>query len=379
MLFKNIIGHSQIKAQLVKTVQQNRVAHAQLFYGKPGSVAYPLALAYAQYVNCSQPSSEDSCGKCSSCVQFAAGSFPDIHYSFPLVNPEGKTSKETSYDFIRPWQEYLAESENLPSLVNWQKHMKAGNKVGFLSRWESAAINKQISLKSYSGGKKIFIIWLPELFRIEGANRLLKTIEEPEGDALILLVSEDADRLITTITSRCQKLYVPLYQQHETSQWLATKGVEGQAAKQAAMLAEGNVHEALRIAEDNARFHEYAVLFRDWMRACLKARVDGIFSFVDALAKHKREGIKEALTFYIQTVELSLKTTVTQNKVDHPLYKKASFDLNKFAPYVNSSNAAKIHQHLTEAHRDINRNGNPQIVLSDCSFKMSNQLYIRPA
>jgi DNA polymerase-3 subunit delta' len=371
MLFKEIIGHLQIKEQLVKSVHEQRISHAQLFYGKPGSTSFALALAYAQYASCEKPSPTDSCGVCSRCKQFAAGSYPDLNYSFPVSNNSEIGSKPTSDSLRNEWEQFLGKQNYIPALNDWQTFNNAGNKQALMTVHESALINHKASLKSYSGGLKVFLIWLPELFHAAAANKLLKTIEEPEPNTLILLVSQDVERVLQTITSRCQKLYVPLYQEAEVAQWLQQQNVDGSVAQQAATLAEGNTLEALRIAEDSARFHEYAVLFRDWMRACLRARVAGILDFVDVLAKKDRETIKEALTFYIQTIELALSASIEGKALNHPLFMKASFDLNKFAPFINAHNAGPIHKELTAAYRDVSRNVNPRIILSDSSFKMS--------
>jgi len=376
MLFKDIIGHHRIKQQLISTVKDGRVSHAQLFYSKPGSTSFSLALAYAQYINCLNPSAEDSCGTCSNCKQFLSGNYPDLHYSFPVITND-KIKKPTSDDYRKEWLDYIKRCSGIPALHDWLSYLDAGNKQGIMTVSESSSLNRKSSLKSYTGGKKVFLIWLPELFHPSAANKLLKTIEEPEGDTLFLLISENLEKVLQTITSRCQKLFIPLYRPTEVATWLEQQGTDTNTAELTSLLAEGNLNEALRIAEDSARFHEYAVLFRDWMRACLRARVQEIFTFVDALSKQSRETIKEALSFYIQTIELSLKSHVTASPIEHPLFKKASFDLNKFAPFVHAQNAGPIHRQLSEAHRDIARNANPKIVLSDCSFKMSRYLHIK--
>jgi DNA polymerase-3 subunit delta' len=67
MQFKEIIGQAEIKKHLIQTVKENRVSHAQLFLSSEGSGALPLAIAYAQYINCQDKNELDSCGVCSSC------------------------------------------------------------------------------------------------------------------------------------------------------------------------------------------------------------------------------------------------------------------------------------------------------------------------
>ena len=62
MQFKNIPGNQKIKEKLIKSVEEERIAHAQLFIGTEGSAGLPLAFAYAQFVNCLDASKDDSCG-----------------------------------------------------------------------------------------------------------------------------------------------------------------------------------------------------------------------------------------------------------------------------------------------------------------------------
>jgi len=71
MQFAEIIGQDQVKQQLIHTVLDNRVSHAQLFLGPAGSGKLALAVAYAQYINCNNRSESDSCGVCPSCQHFA--------------------------------------------------------------------------------------------------------------------------------------------------------------------------------------------------------------------------------------------------------------------------------------------------------------------
>lgn len=83
MLFSQIVGHEDIKAKLIQSVKENRVAHAQLFLGQEGTGKLALAIAYAQYINCSNKGEYDSCGECPSCKKYNALAHPDLHFVFP--------------------------------------------------------------------------------------------------------------------------------------------------------------------------------------------------------------------------------------------------------------------------------------------------------
>ncbi len=85
MRFKEIIGQDTAKHRLIKTVKDNRVSHAQLFLGPEGSGKLALALAYAQFINCNQRSSGDSCGICPSCIKYEKLIHPDLHFIYPTA------------------------------------------------------------------------------------------------------------------------------------------------------------------------------------------------------------------------------------------------------------------------------------------------------
>ena len=87
MRFSEIIGNKEIKQKLIRTANSGRISNTQLFLGAEGSGNLALAIAYAQYINCTNATSEDSCGTCSSCVKYQKYIHPDLHFTFPTVTP----------------------------------------------------------------------------------------------------------------------------------------------------------------------------------------------------------------------------------------------------------------------------------------------------
>ena len=88
MLFNEIPGNNLVKKQLVGSVKNNRISHAQLFSGNSGSAKLALALAYARYINCTNKAKEDSCKKCPSCLKYKNLSHPDLHLIFPILKSQ---------------------------------------------------------------------------------------------------------------------------------------------------------------------------------------------------------------------------------------------------------------------------------------------------
>jgi DNA polymerase III subunit delta' len=92
MRFQQIFGHSDLKQQLSRIIDEGKISHAQLFFASEGGVGLGMALAYVQYLYCSNKQNNDSCGECASCLKLEKLAHPDVHFSFPhiLSTAEGK-------------------------------------------------------------------------------------------------------------------------------------------------------------------------------------------------------------------------------------------------------------------------------------------------
>ena len=126
MQFKDIIGHSEIKKQLIEEVNEGRIPNTQLFQGPTGAGAFPLALAYAQYINCSNKKSTDSCGKCLSCKQTSKLIYPDLHFSFPITTKKAKNKHYICDDFLPEWRR-LVTNQSYFNFDHWLETIDAQN------------------------------------------------------------------------------------------------------------------------------------------------------------------------------------------------------------------------------------------------------------
>lgn len=375
MTLSDIPGLNQVKNQLLAAVNQNRLSHALLFYSKPGSSSFLLARAFAQYISCKQKKENDSCGQCTSCKQFNSFNYPDLTWSFPMVLDK-KAKHSVSDDLSKEWRTFI-QSTSYFTINDWLQFLDAKTKKPIISVNESQNLIRKTNLKAFGNGYKIVLLWLPEYLHPSAANKLLKLLEEPEGKTVFILVSEQPEILLDTITSRCQKVFIPPHTEAEMITILKRDGVNESLAKQASHLADGNVIEAFRIAQDSERYHEYAEVFGQWMRACFKANVKAIYETVELINSWSREKQKEALQLYLQTVHHAMHGNLKNREINHALFEKAKFNLNKFSGYIHKQNAGKIYRLLDQAIKDINRNGNAKLILSDCSFKMSNYFHIK--
>jgi len=378
MRFIEVAGHQKLKSQLIDTIKNDRVSHSQLFFGPEGNGALPMAIAYAQYLLCENRLENDSCGKCSACRQVSAFNYPDLHFVFPVAKTSSSSSKPVSEDLLEPWKSIL-NKEKYFGIYRWLEFVGIENKQAQISVQESSEVMKKLQLKSYSGHYKIMIMWMPERMNTPAANKLLKLLEEPPRQTLFLLVGEDPEDLLTTITSRCQKFYIPKYSQEVTTEFLReTEGLDAGSAAVVARLSDGNLSQARRLAERADAYKDYAALFSTWVRNCFKADVKHMLDWAEECGRFEREKIKDFLTFCSNVFRDSLNIHYGKTDLENKIFKEINFELQKFAPFVHVGNADKILEALDTAIYDVSRNVNPRIILADLSFDMARFLRIKP-
>jgi len=294
MQFSEIIGHEETKRALIRSVETNHVAHAQLFDGPPGSANLALALAFATYVNCENRGPADSCGRCPACAKMNKLVHPDVYPIFPVASTT-KIKGNTSEAFLPLWREFVG-NHPYRTLPEWLDFCGADNKQGNISAEEARNIVRKLALKAYEGEFKVMIIWLPELMNITSANALLKVLEEPPAKTLFLLATNQSDKLLITILSRTQRVAVRAFTDEEVAMHLRQHlNVAEDRAGRLAYLADGNLSEAIRLeGEEVGAGNERFAWFSDWMRLCyrqdLLALVKQAEQF-DALSKEKQKGM----------------------------------------------------------------------------------------
>ncbi|HNV82127.1 MAG: DNA polymerase III subunit delta [Tenuifilaceae bacterium] len=374
MLFKDIVGQSEVKNKLIRSVRDNRIAHAQLFTGPEGTGKLMLAIAYAQYISCQNRGENDSCGVCSSCHKFEKLIHPDLHFVFPVNETKKKDEDEKSASrqsdaFIRQWREailfnpYISESQ-------WYETIGLENKLGIINTAESSEVIKKLSLKSFEADYKTMIIWLPERMHINASNRLLKLIEEPPPKTLFLLITENMGALLSTILSRTQIVKIlPLKREEIATALVERYRLSPGKAQDISRVANGNFQTALTlttITEENPYFE----MFRQLMRHCYSKNVLGLLDWVDEASSLSREKQKEMMLYSIKTIRECFMLNIGLGDIAYLSGEEADFG-KKFSPFVNNSNIKAIYAHYNSAIEHLGRNGNPQVVFTDFSLNMA--------
>jgi len=358
MLFKEIPGNEKIKEKLIKSVRDERVAHAQLFLGSEGSAALPLAFAYAQYVNCLDPLEDDSCGICSSCVKYNQLIHPDLHMSFPI-----KGAQALSEDYMADFRKELLANPYL-NVTDWMQALGSENSKPNITAKECRNLIKKLGLKPYESKVKVLIIWMPEYLGKEG-NILLKLIEEPQGNTLIIMVGQSENRLLGTILSRVQLTRIPLFNnQQVVAHLIAAKAVQESRAQQVALLSGGNMNKAVALLSHSE--NKYFEQFRAWMLDCYKGNGVRIDYWVKELSSLGREPLKSFIDYGLQICRACLVEPYGLNT--GRLTENESVFVQKLSNLFDTNSLEAFYRLLSDNQYAIERNGNAKIVIFNLSL-----------
>lgn len=372
MLLKNIIGQVEVKEKIKHMLNDGRIPHALMFTGPEGSGNLPMAFAFVQYLFCENKNNNDSCGTCPSCVKVSKLIHPDLHLVFPIA-----TSKDikTSDDLLSEFREAVVDNPYL-SLKDWFEVLDSENKQPIIPAEESNNILKKLSYTSYEGGYKIMIIWQPEKMNATSANKLLKILEEPPEQTLFLLVCNEPDKLLATIISRVQQIIFYKLTSEEITEGLINEfGVSQVAAKQAALLSDGNYREAQILLESNQEGVSFLNKFRNLM--LLSLNFDGIkaVAWVEENSKIGREKQKQFIQYSLEI----LRDCLMQNAGNVDLIKHSGEEkefILKFSRFVTRKNYLKMVEEINSVYYHIERNANPKILFLDLIFKINELLNI---
>ena len=374
MRFADIIGQQELKRHLAQSVDRGRISHAQLFTGAAGTGALPLAIAYAQYLNCPNRKDGDSCGVCPSCQQTAALAHPDLHFVFP-VNKQGKKSGEVvlSAEFMPQWRECVASTAGYFTPQQWYDRLDLGKTLrGMISAKEADEIIRRLSFKSFESEYKIMLIWLPETMNDEAANKILKILEEPWEKTIFLMVSERPDLLLSTIISRTQEVAVPRLTVEDLMPM-----VEGdeQQRRNTARLAAGDLIEMRRLTggeEDAVRSESFA-LFCRLMRLSYNDKHLELIAWADEVATLTREQQRSMLRHAARLLRESYMLHAGLGQISYLWGEEAAF-CNKFAPFIGNQNIEFLIGEIEQAMRQVSQNGNPRIIFTHFALAVSKQI-----
>ena len=348
MQFKDIKGQTVTANHLTEIIDSGRVSHTQLFLGDTASGSLAMAIAYAQYLNCEHRQHygeagrdglrADSCGECPSCKKYRQLSHSDLHLYFPYAaTATVKGTSISAADFQGEFRDFLEARHQLGTLDEWYEFMQIENKQGQIRERDADDLVRTLGMKSYEGGNKVVIIWMAEKMNTQTANKILKSLEEPTPNTLIILVAESSDKMLSTIISRTQLVKI-----HNTG-------------------------DNIRVASD-----EFRTLYVTWMRQLFKLNMASLSAWVDTLHAKSREVQKQFLLFAQEAVRDSFLRN-NAGLPSHIDFGDEKFN-SSFPAMITERNIEMLNEAFDNALFAIERNAYGKIAFMELSFRISKAL-----
>ncbi|HLU87874.1 MAG TPA: hypothetical protein VKZ44_08980 [Taishania sp.] len=370
MQFSQVVGQSELKAHLIQEINSGKISHAKLFLGNEGHGTLPIVLAYIQYLFCKNRNEHDSCGQCDSCLKISDLQHPDVHFNFPIVLAEAKSSKE-----VLPKWRSMIKSKPYFDMNDWTNYIDPKGRKPVIGTDQSLEIIKDLSLKSYEGGYKIMIIWGVDEMNTIGSNKLLKILEEPPAKTIFMLIASSQDKMLQTILSRTQITRVPRIEVDALSRHLRDHyEMSLSNADSVALRAEGNLIDALNFINDSPQIAEDRELFIELMRVCYKKDVNLMLNWSEKIAGESRERQKNFIQYCLHMFRQSILKNYTEDMLLRVSNEEADF-LKNFSRFITGNNIVAFNESFNNAHYYIERNANPKLVFTNVCFNVMRYIH----
>ena len=374
MQFANVVGQQPAKTGLLKMWQGDHFPHALLLVGQEGTGGFPLALALTQYIFCENKQDSESCGQCPNCGKVAKLEHADLHMAFPSISPKPGT-KAMSRFYIQDFREFIAQTP-YGTTYDWLQFINAENKQGNITAEECREMIEKLNLKSYEGGKKVQIIWRPEYLGKEG-NILLKLIEEPPADTIMIFIAENIEDILPTILSRTQMVRLAPIPAGDIANALVDRSMtDPKKAAQVGHMANGSFTEALRLVRhaENDLFPDV----RNWFNALFRNNGLEIAKFSEEWSKSGREQQKNFLHYVVQLLEQAIRVRYLPQHPPALPDEEAQFVQKLAAMPIQLEVFAKMVKEITDSIYFIERNAHSKTQLHALSVRLVYVIQNRP-
>lgn len=374
MLFRDIIGHTFIKKELQRNLTLGRIPHCQLICGPEGSGALPVAIAYARQVICNELDQKaEFCN-----LKISELKHPDLHFVYPVANNQDVKSKAISSSFITNWREFLSLNP-YGNLFEWYMSIGIENKQGKIGKDEAENLIKKMSLKSYEGGWKAVIIWMAEKMNPSATNKLLKLIEEPPEKTLFIFVAEDELLLMDTLVSRCQRINLNKIPNDLIKKALIDKGFSNELANKASLESNGSYNKAFSFAKGKESDSVFEKWFQSWVRSAFKVKKnkEAVLELVDWSKTVSKSGRETQKKFIAYSLEIFRQALLLNYGISELTFYSPSTDFNfdSFSKFIGGANVEEISLELENAYIQIQSNGNPNMIFTDLSLKLTRLIH----
>jgi DNA polymerase-3 subunit delta' len=286
-----------VKRLLLSALRGGRLAHAYLFYGPEGVGKDAMAIELARVLLCER-GGEEACGACPSCLSLERLQHPDVHFVTALPVGKGETGDDGPMAKLSEADVEAVRAELSAKGAN-SYHRISIPRANIIKINSVREIRRDSSLSTFTSRKRIFILSDADSMGQEAANTLLKTLEEPPGDCILILTTSHRDALLPTILSRCQQVrFDPLTEAEIAHGLTEREGIAPAQASLVARLAHGSYTRAVELCSDDLTAERQSVV--DFLVRVVAGKHLEVASDIDRLADDRnREKVLRWLTMLL--------------------------------------------------------------------------------
>jgi len=308
----------QVYQMLQNSIQKNRVAHAYIFEGERGTGKKEASILLAKSLYCEQTDiHKRPCNQCTNCKRISSGNHPDVH----MIEPDGLSIKKEQIQFLQ----------------------------------------EEFTKKGVESNRKVYIIDQAEKMTVQAANSLLKFLEEPLSDTTAILISDQTQKILPTIISRCQMITFKHLSADVLQKRLEEQGVDPQTAAIVSQLT-NKFDEGLEISLDDwfaqaqrKVLELYEAIKSNYMKALIYLQEEWFRHFKE------KDQIDRGLDFLLLIYKDLLY--IQLDKYDAIVFKTKQAVLERYALQSAQRMLATDMEYILEAKRRLMSNTNPQLVM----------------
>lgn len=373
-MWSNIIGQGRVQEILKNIFRSDKISHSYIFFGNEGTGKDATAIEFAKLINCDNPiDGVEACDKCKTCFEINLLKSPLLKYIIALPTGKNETDEDKSplekldkEDFVN----YLNEISQKADDKYYKVCLPKANDIRISSIRQ---IKREIYMTGKDGKKKIFIISNCDMMNQQSANAILKILEEPPKNSIIILTTSRLNSLFPTIIGRCHKIRFDNLKKEDVVYYINKKykDISSDKVELYAEFAEGSISKCNEIIEKN--FLELRDKVLDFLSSIASNQHLKLGRDIDFIVgKKEKERVKQFLILLIvwfrDIIYKSLgndSLVVNLDKIDR---------VERFVSNFESQNYEIINC-VEEAIRDLESNIFLDLLLYNLSYKL--KFYIK--
>ena len=357
MVWPRVIGQERVKRLLLSALHNNRLAHAYLFVGNEGVGKDAMALELACVLHCERGGGE-ACHQCPSCIKVDTMQHPDVKFVTALPVGKGEKADDAPLEKLSPSDIQLIQEEFKTKSEN-PYYRIAIPKATIIKINSIREIRRESALSTYGRSKRVIIISRADEMGDAAANTLLKTLEEPGGNTMLILTTAHRNALLSTILSRCQVVqFDPLTEDDIRTALLERNGVQPSQASLVARLAHGSYAQAVELLQEDVGARRQQVL--SFVRTALGQNITAITDAVEELCAGKD---RDLLVGFLNMMLMWIRDALVLSRGGQVINLDQQDDIHKFVSRFPRANLIDTLSDIERAISLVERNVYINLVL----------------